>query len=137
MRGNAERGLRWALYAAILACAGSSTTAMGSQSGQDPRRPDSYDSSAPEKPPAPAETGPSKTATADHQLTQKIQNAIKGDEKLSDRAHKIQVTAREGKVTLSGAVASQAERDAVVSKAKELAGQGNVVSRLKITAASQ
>ena len=137
MRGNADRWLRWTLCAAIFACAGSSMTAIGSQSGQDPRRPDSYDSSAPEKPPAPAETGPSKTATADHQLVQKIQNAIKSDEKLSDRAHKIQVKAREGKVTLSSVVASQAERDAVLSKAKALAGQGNVVSRMKITTASQ
>jgi osmotically-inducible protein OsmY len=136
MRGNADRWLSWTLCAAILACAGSSMTARGSQSGQDPRRPDSYDSSAPEKT-APAETGPSKTATADHQLMQKVQNAIKGDGKLSDRDHKIQVTAREGKVTLSGVVASQAERDAVLSKAKELAGQGNVVSRLKIKTASQ
>jgi osmotically-inducible protein OsmY len=47
------------------------------------------------------------------------------------------VTAREGKVTLLGVVASQAERNAEVSQAKDLAGIGNVVSRLKITTASQ
>jgi osmotically-inducible protein OsmY len=137
MRGNADRLLRWPLFAAILACAGNSMAAMGSQSGQDPRRPDSYDSSAPEKPPAPAETGSSKTASPDHQLVQKIQDAIKSDETLSRSAHKVQVTAREGKVTLSGMVASQAERNAVVSKVKDMAGAGNLVSRLKITTASQ
>jgi osmotically-inducible protein OsmY len=110
---------------------------LGSQSGQDPRRPDSYDNSAPEKPPSPDETPASKMTPADHQLVQKIQNVIKADEKLSDSAHKVQVTARDGKVTLSGIVASQAERTAVVSKVKDLAGAGNVVSHLKIKTGSE
>ncbi len=74
---------------------------------------------------------------ADHQLVQKIQIAIKADEKLSDSAHKMQVTARDGKVTLSGVVASQAERNVVVSKVKDLAGAGNVVSHLKIKTGSE
>src|SRR4051794_25462854 len=137
MRGNGDRLLKWALCGAVLACAGNCATVLGSQSGQDPRRPDSYDNSAPEKPPSPDETAASKMTPADHQLVQKIQNAIRADEKLSDSAHKMQATARDGKVTLSGVVASQAERTAVVSKVKDLAGAGNVVSHLKIKTGSE
>src|SRR5256885_11281125 len=137
MRGKANRLLRWTLYAAIFSSLSSSMAAPASQSGPDPRRPDSYNSSVPEKPPSPNATAPAKTAPADRLLAQKTQNAIKADENLSDGAHKIQVRARDGKVTLLGVVASQAERDAVVSKVKELAGVGNVVNRLKITTASQ
>jgi hypothetical protein len=136
MRRNADR-LLWVLYAAILGCAGDSMAALTYQGGQDPRRPDSYDSSAPEKPPAPDTREPSKTASADRLLVRRVQNAIKSDEKLSDSAHKVQVSAREGKVTLYGVVASLAERNAVVSKVRDIAGAGNVVNNLKITTAPQ
>jgi BON domain len=136
MQRNAYR-LLWLLYAAILGCAGDSMAALTYQGGQDPRRPDSYDSSAPEKPPAPDTREPSKTASADRLLVWKVQDAIKTDEKLSDSAHNIQVGVREGKVTLYGVVASLAERNAVVSKVKAIAGAGNLVNKLKITTVPQ
>jgi len=101
-------------------------TVVGSQSGQDPRRPDSYDSSAPENRKLRIRPGRRKRRQPINNWFRKIQNALKSDEKLSDSAHKIQVTAREGKVTLLGVVASQAERNAEVSQAKDLAGIGNV-----------
>jgi osmotically-inducible protein OsmY len=66
-----------------------------------------------------------------------VQDAIKTDEKLSDSAHKIQVGVGAGKVTLYGVVASLAERNAVVSKVKDIAGAGNVVNKLKITTVPQ
>src|SRR5438477_4159172 len=136
MQRNADR-LLWILYAAILGCVGDSMAALTNQGGQDPRRPDSYNSSAPERRPAPNAREPSKTAAADRLLVRRVHNAIKADEKLSDCADKVQVSAREGKVTLYGVVASHEERNTVVSKIKEIAGAGNVINKLKITTAPQ
>ena len=99
---------------------------------QTPERPDSYDSSAPgaAHPPAPASTAPKGAPNA---MAQKVRAAIAGDNTLSEQARKVKVTEKNGKVTLTGAVVSPDERSGLVAKASEVAGEGNVVDKLKVT----
>jgi len=105
--------------------------------GQDPQRPDTYESSAPEKPNGPESAERSKTSSADHLMAQKIQKAIASDESLSALAHKVQVTVRSGKVTLEGKVASLPERNKLMSKATNIAGAGNVVNKMRVSAITE
>lgn len=127
--------IRWlgsVLCASVLGC-GAQVKAAQTTGNQDPQRPDSYDSSAPGAPTNPDPAAASKTASADLLMMQKIQKAIASDETLSAVAHKVQVTVRAGKVTLQGKVASLTERNKMMSKARNIAGAGNVVNRMKIS----
>jgi hypothetical protein len=54
------------------------------------------------------------------------------DADLSDAAENIEVVAQDGKVTLSGKVKDQAEKDRIEEIANRLAGEGNVTNNLEI-----
>lgn len=69
---------------------------------------------------------------ADRDMTAKIRKAITDDKTLSAEAHKVGIQTREGKVTLSGRVASEDEKTAVVAKAKDIAGASNVTDKLTV-----
>ena len=56
------------------------------------------------------------------------------DKSLSTYAHNIKVIAQHGKVTLKGPVRSAEEKKTVEDKATEVAGAGNVVSKISIKA---
>jgi osmotically-inducible protein OsmY len=74
-----------------------------------------------------------KNNKPDVQTTADIRKAIVADKTLSTTAHNVKVITRNGTVTLRGRVHSQDEEKAVVAKAEEVAGHGNVTDELKVS----
>jgi osmotically-inducible protein OsmY len=75
-----------------------------------------------------------KNNASDRDLMQKIRQSLVDDKSLSTYAHNVKVIARDGKVTLKGPVRSAEEKTAVESKAADVAGAGNVTSRITVKA---
>ena len=67
-------------------------------------------------------------------LTQKIRQAVVKDGSLSMNAKNVKIIARDGKITLQGPVDSQQEKDAIVTKAREIAGKDKVEDQLEVKA---
>jgi len=76
-----------------------------------------------------------KENTSDRQLTAQIRRAIVKDKSLSTPAHNVKIIAQSGNVTLKGAVKTDAEKQAIESKAAQIAGEGKVNSELQVTPA--
>ncbi len=68
----------------------------------------------------------------DQALTDKIRAALQEDESLSPSAKNVDITTSSGKVTLRGTVKSQAEKKAVEAKARQLAGSGEIDSKIRV-----
>jgi osmotically-inducible protein OsmY len=73
-----------------------------------------------------------KNSKTDLQLMKQIRRAIVKDKSLSTSAHNVKVVASGGKVTLSGPVKSDEEKQAIEQKATEVAGSGNVTDELTV-----
>jgi osmotically-inducible protein OsmY len=73
-----------------------------------------------------------KENKADRELTSQVRKAITDDKALSTYAKNVKIIAQDGKVTLRGPVRSAEEKQAIESKAKEVAGPGNVTSEITI-----
>lgn len=73
-----------------------------------------------------------KENTNDRQLTQQIRRAIVKDKSLSSDAHNVKIVTQNGAVTLKGPVKSAEEKQAVESKAAEVAGADKVNSELQV-----
>lgn len=69
---------------------------------------------------------------ADLGLAQRVRQALMTDESLSTEARNVEVVGAKGGVTLRGPVRSEAERDAVVKRAQQIAGVTNVVNHLEL-----
>jgi hyperosmotically inducible protein len=67
-------------------------------------------------------------------LTQKIRQAVMKDGSLSMNAKNVKIIAQNGKITLKGPVESQQEKDAIATKAGEIAGKDNVEDQLEVKA---
>jgi hyperosmotically inducible protein len=65
----------------------------------------------------------------------KIRRAVVDDKSLSTNAHNVKIIAKDGEVTLRGPVDSEAEKEAIVAKAKEVAGDDRVVDELELKTA--
>ena len=96
---------------------------------QDPRQPDSYNSSS--GVPAEKPANPVPTA-ADRATTQKIHKAIAADKSLSAEGRRVKVMTQGGKVTLQGTAPSEAERTSIFTKAADVAGGANVVNNITV-----
>jgi hyperosmotically inducible protein len=73
-----------------------------------------------------------KENSSDRQLTAQIRRAIVKDKSLSSTAHNVKIIAQNGSVTLKGPVKSDEEKQAIESKATEIAGAGKVNSELQV-----
>ena len=81
-----------------------------------------------------------KSATADKQnngasdrtLTQQVRKAITQDKSMSTYAHNVKVVTQNGQVTLSGPVRTDEEKQAIVQKAAEVAGQDHIVDQISV-----
>jgi osmotically-inducible protein OsmY len=73
-----------------------------------------------------------KMSPEERELAQKIRSAIVADKSLSTYAHNVKILARDGKVTLKGPVRSEEEKQAIISKAGGIAGEGNVMDQLDV-----
>jgi hyperosmotically inducible periplasmic protein len=78
-----------------------------------------------------------KDNRSDRELTKQIRKSLVKDESLSTYAHNIKVIAQDGKVTLKGPVRSEEEKAAVLSKAAQVAGQGNITDEVTIVPKNQ
>src|SRR5215510_12338078 len=70
---------------------------------------------------------------ADRTLTQRVRQAVVDDDALSTNAKNIKIITQNGVVTLRGPVKSDEERQRVVAKAQQIAGDKNVNNQLEIT----
>jgi hyperosmotically inducible periplasmic protein len=68
----------------------------------------------------------------DRELTRQIRRAITADKQLSTSGRNVKVIVQDGKVTLKGPVRSADEKQAIESKATEVAGPGTVTNDLRI-----
>lgn len=73
-----------------------------------------------------------KENPSDRELTQNVRKAIMQDKSLSTYAHNIKIISQNGTVTLKGPVHSDDEKQAIESKAAEVAGKDKVVSDLTV-----
>jgi osmotically-inducible protein OsmY len=73
-----------------------------------------------------------KNNTSDRELMRKIRRAVVSDKSISTYGHNIKIVAQNGKVTLKGPVHSADEKQAIESKATEIAGSGNVTNEITV-----
>jgi osmotically-inducible protein OsmY len=73
-----------------------------------------------------------KENSGDRQLARQIRRSIVKDKSLSTDAHNVKIIAQNGSVTLKGAVKSDEEKQAIESKATEIAGAGKVTNELRV-----
>jgi sporulation protein YlmC with PRC-barrel domain len=69
---------------------------------------------------------------SDFELTQKITGAIANDPEVSLSAKTVLITTANGKVTVRGSARSPEEKHAILSKAREMAGFGNVEDQIEV-----
>jgi hypothetical protein len=88
--------------------------------------------SRPGSTPASASADAQAQSTKDRELARKVRRAVVTDKSLSIRAHNIKIIAKDGIVTLKGAVRSEQEKDAITDKAAQIAGANNVKDELTV-----
>ena len=88
--------------------------------------------SRPSNSPPAASADQQAQSTKDRELARKIRRAVVTDKSLSIGAHNIKIIARNGTVTLRGAVRSDQEKNAVTGKAIQIAGANNVKDEISV-----
>jgi len=73
-----------------------------------------------------------KENRSDRDITQQIRQSIMKDKSLTSYAHNIKIVTQNGQVTLKGPVRSEDEKQAIETKAAEVAGQDKITSELNI-----
>lgn len=73
-----------------------------------------------------------KENSSDRELARQIRRAVVKDKALSTDAHNVKIIAQNGTVTLKGAVKSDEEKQAIESKATEIAGAGKVTNEIQV-----
>jgi osmotically-inducible protein OsmY len=75
-----------------------------------------------------------KMNPSDRELARKIRRSVVEDKTLSMQAHNVKIIARDGAVTLRGAVKSEDEKASIEQKASAVAGAGKVTNELTVGA---
>lgn len=79
-----------------------------------------------------------KENDSDRELARKIRRSVVSDKSLSTDAHNIKIIAQDGNVTLKGPVKSEEEKQALESKAAEVAGGADhVKSEIEVRASGR
>ena len=73
-----------------------------------------------------------KETPTDRQLAQQIRKAIVKDKSLSTYGHNVKVITQNGMVTLKGPVKSEEEKQAIETKAAQIAGADKVTSEIQV-----
>jgi hyperosmotically inducible protein len=107
-----------------------SLVALPATRPQDPQAP--ADNTTHNKNQEPPTADQQKMKPEDRATTQKIRKSIHDDSSLSTYAHNVKIITQNGKVTLRGPVRSEEEKNNIQSKAAAVAGEENVVNRLKV-----
>jgi hypothetical protein len=110
------------------------TTKTPNQVRPDPtKQPDNTGQNKPDRDPASVTPEDQSNADQDVDLTAAIRRAVMADDTLSINAKNSKIIAdKNGTVTLRGVVETQAEKDAIESKAKSIAGVKNVNNLLDV-----
>ena len=114
------------VLAGLLGC-----TLANAQDAQQPA-PDNTKTNQRDRDKSAATADKQKMSAEDRELTRKIRAEVTADKSLSTYAHNVKIIARDGKVTLKGPVRSTGEKTAVLSKATEIAGEGNVTDEMDV-----
>jgi osmotically-inducible protein OsmY len=78
-------------------------------------------------------SGDQSESKANLETTQKIRQAVVGDDSLSTTAHNVKIiTTEDGAVTLRGPVKSEDERKKIGAMAEQVAGAGKVRNHLEV-----
>jgi osmotically-inducible protein OsmY len=78
-----------------------------------------------------------KLNASDQQITRNIRSMVVKDKALSTYAHNVKIVTQNGKVTLKGPVRTEDEKSSIESKAKSVAGDGNVTSEIEVAPSSK
>jgi len=73
-----------------------------------------------------------KDNSSDREITQKIRQSIIADKSLSTYAHNVKIITQGGQVTLKGPVKSEDEKQAIATKAADVAGADKVSNQLSV-----
>jgi hyperosmotically inducible protein len=76
--------------------------------------------------------GQQSNMKSDVELTRRIRRAVVKDSSLSVMAHNVKIVSANGNVTLRGPVKTEAEKDAIASKAQAIAGADRVNNELEV-----
>ena len=76
--------------------------------------------------------GQQSNMKSDVELTRRIRRAVVKDSSLSVMAHNVKIVSANGSVTLRGPVKTEAEKDAIASKAQSIAGADRVNNELEV-----
>jgi len=74
---------------------------------------------------------------SDRTLATKVQEALRQDAAVASAAQGVQVYAKNGEITLQGAVSTLQDKTALESKAQQVAGVSRVNNQLTVTSASR
>jgi osmotically-inducible protein OsmY len=85
---------------------------------------------AQDPPPPPQTQAPA--ASTDSQMTSKVRQALMNDTTTQPVASNVRVSTKNGMVTLRGKVDNAADKDAVIAKAKSIAGDSNVKDEITV-----
>jgi hyperosmotically inducible periplasmic protein len=113
--------------------AGLSLAAVPSHAQQDPQaQPDNTANNKGDNDKGAVTADQQKMNPADRELAKKIRRSITSDSSLSTYAHNVKVVVRDGMVTLKGPVKSEDEKNAIGSKASDIAGADKVQNELTV-----
>jgi hyperosmotically inducible protein len=73
-----------------------------------------------------------KDNRTDRVITQRIRQSVMYDKSLSTYAHNVKIITQNGQVTLKGPVRSEGEKQAIETKATEVAGANKVTNDLNV-----
>jgi hyperosmotically inducible protein len=126
-----NRSLR--IAALGLGLAGFSVAAVPALAQQDPQtQPDNTANNKGDNDKGAVTADKQKMNPADRELAKRIRRSITSDSSLSTYAHNVKVIVRDGTVTLKGPVKSEDEKNAVGSKASDIAGADKVQNEITI-----
>jgi hyperosmotically inducible periplasmic protein len=125
------RLIRIALIATLCCGAGKGALSVRAQD-QEPNPADNTKTNKRDRASAEPNADRQKENPTDRELTRKIRRALVTDKSLSTYAHNLKIITQNGNVTLKGPVRSEEEKNAVVAKATEIAGEGHVIDELQV-----
>ncbi len=126
-----NRSLR--IAALGIGLAGLSLAAVPAHAQQDPQtQPDNTKNNQGDNDKGAVTADQQKMNPADRDLAKKIRRSIASDSSLSTYAHNVKVIVRDGMVTLKGPVKSEDEKNAIGSKASDIAGADKVQNELTV-----
>ncbi len=73
-----------------------------------------------------------KNSKSDREIMSEIRKSVVGDKSLSTYGHNVKIISEHGHVTLKGPVHSDDEKHNIESKARQVAGDGNVDDQLMV-----